>query len=370
MEIRKLTLQKYLIRTVLFAVPGAGLVGYLSGLMNNIYFSLLIGLVGGALIGIIISYLNFKKIIQPLKEMMAEIEILAEKNKDLDIAKLNTIDDLKDSFGKILKGLTMELQDATHKIENTVLSLVDTTSETSAGIEEVAASSEEVNSSLEEINETIQKVADLAEELGKKLAKGQESLGALSLETGKIQNSVSAAAEAINELFTRTQEINVALELITEIAAQTNLLALNAAIEAARAGEAGKSFAVVADEVRKLAGKSKDAAEEIKGVIDIIFKNMSDVQEKMNQTFTITDESTQKTEGLQQELREVISFVPDLIKQNQALPLYMQNITEAINNVAAATNEQSAAMSRIQQMAEDTKGLISKLEQLKNKFTL
>jgi methyl-accepting chemotaxis protein len=72
------------------------------------------------------------------------------------------------------------------------------------------------------------------------------------------------AQASVAELSECAAQIGSFTDMIGSIAEQTNLLALNATIEAARAGGAGRSFAIVAGEVKQLAGRTSQAATEVR----------------------------------------------------------------------------------------------------------
>lgn len=84
-------------------------------------------------------------------------------------------------------------------------------------------------------------------------------------EGGQMMEQVT---QTMGHIQTSVAQMGSIISLINGIAFQTNLLALNAAVEAARAGSHGRGFAVVASEVRSLAGRSAEAARDIRQLID------------------------------------------------------------------------------------------------------
>jgi methyl-accepting chemotaxis protein len=132
--------------------------------------------------------------------------------------------------------------------------------ELSARTEAAAANLEEQAAAMEQIGATVGSTAERAK-LASSFASDNEHVAARG---GAVFDEVVVT---MREIHTSSSKINDIIGVIDGIAFQTNILALNAAVEAARAGESGRGFAVVATEVRSLAGRSADAAREIKSLI-------------------------------------------------------------------------------------------------------
>lgn len=126
--------------------------------------------------------------------------------------------------------------------------------------EQQAASLEQTATSVEQLLATVQSNAQTAQVADQRTREVSQAADQGAQAMARAVESV----EAIQQGARRMHEI---IGVIDSIAFQTNILALNAAVEAARAGEQGRGFAVVATEVRTLAGRSGEAAKEIRALI-------------------------------------------------------------------------------------------------------
>jgi methyl-accepting chemotaxis protein len=145
----------------------------------------------------------------------------------------------------------------------------------------------------------------------------------------KLVANIRSSAQFIGEftallanLDENSKNIDHLVESIKGIAEQTNLLALNAAIEAARAGEHGRGFAVVADEVRSLANTANSSADQIqtemKKIMDVsgsIIKKQKEVQELIDTSVSIADETTARLGSLAQLAKASSQSVAETIDQ-------------------------------------------------------
>ena len=218
-----------------------------------------------------------------------------------------------------------------------------------------AASLEETAASIEQMTAVINQATDLAEQ-----ASSLANEAIVSSQKGsEVMNETVSAMERIYDV---SISINDIISLIDNIAFQTNLLALNAAVEAARAGEHGRGFAVVASEVRSLAGRSADAAKEIKVLI-----------EKTNAEVSIGTELV-KSSGdalneINQQVGDVSTMVSEMARGSKEQALGIDQINIAMGSLDQATQENAALVeesaSASVQMANDADVLVKVVDKFK-----
>lgn len=243
----------------------------------------------------------------------------------------------RDMIGQISAGankLTETAESISHASEQVAVAAhrqADSTSSMAAAIEQMTVSINHISDSARETERDSAAASDMADG-------GEQKVANATSEMHLIERSVSAAAEQLRSLETRTSEISSIANVIKEIAAQTNLLALNAAIEAARAGEQGRGFAVVADEVRKLAERTSAATEEIGRMIGAIQGDTANVVHAMEKALPQVASGVSLAQDAAQSLRDIRAGAGTTLNR--------------IRDVALATREQSAASNAIAQQVE------------------
>lgn len=220
--------------------------------------------------------------------------------------------------------------------------------------EQQAASLQETASSMEQMTGTVQKNANNAREASELALRAREE----AEKGGQVVGEAVVAMTEINESSKRIADI---ISVIDEIAFQTNLLALNASVEAARAGEQGRGFAVVAGEVRNLAGRSAEAAKEIKVLI-------GDSVAKVKNGSTLVDESGQTLQSIVARVKQVADIVAEISHASQEQATGIAQVNATISQMDDMTQQNAALVEQVSAAAELAGEQASRLAELVSFF--
>ena len=198
----------------------------------------------------------------------------------------------------------------------------------SARTEGQASALEETAASMEELSSTVKQNADNARQANQLAL----SASTVAIQGGEVVGQVVETMKGINDASKKISDI---ISVIDGIAFQTNILALNAAVEAARAGEQGRGFAVVASEVRSLAGRSAEAAKEIKSLIN------ASVERVEHGTVLVDQAGTTMTEVVSS-IRRVTDIMGEISAASSEQALGVAQVGEAVTQMDQATQQNAA----------------------------
>ena len=278
---------------------------------------LAIGAGASLVLGLLFAVWATRSITTPVQRAVEAAEEISKGNLSLRIDAQG-----KDEAARLLRALS-EMQESLSRIVGHVRegsqSVAVASSEIASGNNDLSARTEQQASalqqtaaSMEQLNSTVRQNADNARQANQ-LAM---SASTVAVQGGEVVGQVVETMKGIND---SSRKISDIIGVIDGIAFQTNILALNAAVEAARAGEQGRGFAVVASEVRSLAGRSAEAAKQIKTLIN-------DSVERVEHGTSLVDQA-----GIT--MTEVVGAI--------------KRVTDLVGEISAASNEQSQGVSQV-----------------------
>ena len=250
------------------------------------------------------------------------------------------------------------------------------TEELSATMQEVANSAGVINTNTNSVNNEVYNIAEKSNELNeysksmKQHADHMEQAARDNMEqtNAKVNEILEILNQAIEDAKS-VDQVNSLTNDILNISSQTNLLALNASIEAARAGEAGKGFAVVASEISQLADSSRDAANHIQQINQIVtdaVHNLSGHAQSLVEFMQVTilpefEEFVNEGEQYKQNATYIENSMESFNEKTDSLQAVMNEITSSINSITSAIEE---GVKGVSGAAESTQALVFDMDNI------
>jgi methyl-accepting chemotaxis protein len=322
-----------------------------------------LGILSGLGVIIVIIMIATAWMVRSIREPLAQANDLAERIAKGDLSsKIHT--DRTDEFGHLLKSLESMNESLGRMVAQVRMStdnIATASAEIASGNNDLAQRTEQTSSNLQSTSSsmgaltgTVQMSADNARQASALASNASD----VAQRGGTV---VTQVVQTMQEIDASSKKIADIISVIDGIAFQTNILALNAAVEAARAGEQGRGFAVVASEVRSLAGRSAEAAREIKGLIGTSV-------DKVESGTKLVTEAGATMDEIVQSVRRVADVISEITAAAGEQSAGIAEVNEAITNLDQMTQQNAALVEESAAAAESLREQASSMKQAVSVF--
>jgi methyl-accepting chemotaxis protein-1 (serine sensor receptor) len=307
--------------------------------------------IAAVILGVVLALANTRSIVGPVQRAVELSKTVAngDLSQSIEVRGSDEIAELMRSLQNMQESLARVVSTVRQGSESVAMAsseIAQGNNDLSARTEQQAAALEETSASMSELGGTVNQNADAARQANQLAT----SASSVAVQGGEVVGRVVETMRDINDSSRKIADI---ISVIDGIAFQTNILALNAAVEAARAGEQGRGFAVVASEVRALAGRSAEAAKEIKSLITASV-------EKVEHGTTLVDQAGTTMTEVVSSIRRVTDIMGEISAASNEQSLGVSQVGEAIGSMdqttqqnAALVEEMAAAASSLKQQAQE-----------------
>ena len=318
-----------------------------------------IRITAGALVVIVVvilvgATLLIRSIREPLRDANALAARIAEGDLSahIDTSRGDEFGDLMKSLQRMnesLAGMVRQVRQSTDHIAHASADIASGNQDLSTRTEQTSGDLQATASAMEQLTGTVQQSAGNARQASQLAS----SASSVAQRGGSVVQEVVSTMDEINASSKKIADI---IGVIDGIAFQTNILALNAAVEAARAGEQGRGFAVVAGEVRSLAGRSAEAAREIKALIG------ASVQ-KVDSGARLVAQAGDTMQEIVESVRRVADVVSEITAAASEQSTGIAQINTSIANLDQMTQQNAALVEQSAAAAQSMREQAAQLAQ-------
>ena len=325
--------------------------------LQSVSVGLLVGCVLVFLTSLTLTVLMVRNMGQRLKMAKRFANDMAELNLGHAVTDQGD-DEVSDIVGALdamrykLLDVVSNVRDGSENVATASAEIAQGNNDLSARTELQASSLQQTVASMEELSFTVKQNADSAHQANQLALNASNT----AVQGSEVVALVSSTMQGIND---SSKKIGDIISVIEGISFQTNILALNAAVEAARAGDQGRGFAVVASEVRSLAGRSAQAAREIKTLINTSV-------ERVAQGTILVDKAGVAMTEVVSAIKYVTVIMDGISTASQAQSQGVAQVGDAVAQMdqvtqqnAALVEEMAAAATSLRTQSQDLVGTVA-----------